>query len=228
MSRPFNFSPDEYYHLYNRGTEKRDVFITPVDWSRFILLLHLANNTKPLHLNNYRGSTSAELFSEEITTRLVDIGAYCLMPNHFHILVREKDDTGISKFMHRLMTAYTMYFNKKHERSGSLFQGKFKARHVADDDYLKYLFAYIHLNPVKLINPRWQKDGIGDSQSALKYLNGYGHSSFFDYTKKKNRPEKIILNRSVFPEYFVTIDEHVNELTDWLNFNKENIEVEPR
>ena len=217
MSRLFNFAPDEYYHLYNRGTDKRDIFMDRDDYFRFFILLYLANGTEPVHLNNYRGLASVELFGEDVPGRLVDIGAYCLMPNHFHLLVKEIKDGGLSIFMHKLLTAYTMYFNKKHERSGSLFQGTFKARHAASDDYLKYLFAYIHLNPVKLINSHWKDDGgIKNLPTTIKYLNNYRYSSFLDYVGQVDRPEKVILNPATFPEYFSTREDNLAELVDWL------------
>ena len=88
------------------------------------------------------------------------------MPNHFHILVKEKIENGISKFMGKLTTGYSMYFNKRYDRTGSLFQGVFKSVHADSDEYLKYLFAYIHLNPIKLINPEWKENGIKDKNRA--------------------------------------------------------------
>ena len=85
---------------------------------------------------------------------LVDIGAYCLMPNHFHLLIRETAEGNISRFMLKLQTGYPMYFNKKYQRTGALFEGKFKAKHITNDNHLKYLFAYLHLNPVKITDPQ--------------------------------------------------------------------------
>jgi len=133
---------------------------------------------------------------------LVDIGAYCLMPNHFHILLKEKTENGISKFMKKLSTGYSMYFNKRYERTGRLFEGTFKSVHADSDEYLKYLFAYIHLNPIKLINPVWKEEGIRNSVEAKLFLSGYSFSSYLDYTMKARnngkRPESKILNRKRF------------------------------
>ena len=89
----------------------------------------------------------ASIFNVKRAEGLTAIAAYCLMPNHFHILVHEKVEGGISKFMQKLMTSYTMYINKKYDRTGALFGSSFKAVHVTDDNHLKYLFAYINLNP---------------------------------------------------------------------------------
>ena len=151
----------------------------------------------------------------EIEENLVDIGSYCLMPNHFHILVHERAEGGISKFMQKLSTAYSMYFNTKYERTGVLFEGRFKAQHANTDNYLKYLFAYIHLNPVKLIDSQWKENGIIDRAKAQRYLKTYRFSSYLDYLGKK-RPENMILNKDVFPEYFENFSEFRDFIDEWL------------
>ena len=150
---------------------------------------------------------------------LIDITAYCLMPNHFHLLVHEKTEGGASKFMQKLTTGYTMYFNKRHERNGSLFQGKFKATHVSDDRYLKYLLSYIHLNPVKFIDPLWKENGIRDRTGAAKYLHEYPYSSYRDYLGE-NRAESKILNKKVLPDYFENKRDFEIEIEDWLSYKK--------
>ena len=142
--RKQSFAVDEYYHLYNRGTEKRKIFLDKNDYDYFLFLMYICNTIKSIKLRD-----TDENFDREET--IVDIGAFCLIPNHFHILVREKIEGGISKYMLKLMTGYSMYFNKKKGRTGNLFQGKFKSEYIGNDNYLKYLFAYIHLNPVTLI-----------------------------------------------------------------------------
>jgi putative transposase len=153
---------------------------------------------------------------------LVAIGAYCLMPNHFHILIREIAKDGISQFMRKLSTAYAMYFNKKYDRSGTLFQGRFKSSRVTNDNYLKYLFAYIHLNPVKLINPDWKKTGIQDIEQARDYLGNYHYSSYFDFIGKE-RHEKVILNRDseIFPQYFDDFKEFGEFIDAWFSYSNE-------
>lgn len=225
MTRAINLSVGEFYHLYNRGSDKRTVFLDAKDHERFIALLYLANSTTPVHISNYQGLTLMELFSIKRGEPLVDIGAYCLMPNHFHLLVREKTENGISTFMQKVMTGYTMYFNKKYERTGALFSGTFKARHVDDDEYLRYLFAYIHLNPVKIIDPTWKENGISDRTKAERHLNDYGYSSYLDY-RAGGRREGVILNKDAFPEYFETNIEFKDFISWWLDFNAvENIKV---
>lgn len=139
------------------------------------------------------------------------------MPNHFHLIARENDDRGISKFMQKLTTGYTMYFNKVNNRTGTLFQGKFKAEHADTDNYLSYLMPYIHLNPVKLIEPKWKETGIKDKSWAEIFLNNYKYSSYLDYTKEVTRPESKILNKKALPEYYELPKDFQSSVTEWLS-----------
>ncbi len=224
MSRPFTFAVDEFYHLYNRGVDKRVVFENNSDYKRFALLLYLCNGNVPVHfehLPNWRGSTSPELiemiFGQERGNPLVAVGAYCLMPNHFHLLVREVTKDGISTFMQKLSTAYTMYFNAGRTRTGALFGGRFKAKHLNTDNQLKYLFSYIHLNPVKLIVPNWKEAGIKNKDEVKRFLAGYAYSSFMDYAGAKREFLKILEKRK-FPDYFPKKISFENCINDWLTY----------
>ena len=139
------YVPDGYYHVYNRGVERRDIFLDNRDYKTFLhfLKLYLSDPEILKGLNPLEGSTlRRKNFYQEI-----DLLAYCLMPNHFHLLVKQRDEDSLSRFMKCLSTNYSMYFNKRYERVGSLFQGIFKAVLVENDDYLLHLSRYIHLNP---------------------------------------------------------------------------------
>jgi putative transposase len=220
MNRKIVFSTDEYYHVYNRGVEMRDVFLANSDRIRFQELMFLCNSEKPIVHRAAKEIQGSTLYQVDRGESLVSIGAYCLMPNHFHILVKEITEGGLVKFMQKLTTGYTMYFNKKQKRVGPLFQGRFKAEHVGRDEYLKYLFAYIHLNPVKLIEPDWKNVGIEDSVAAQQYLKEYDHSSYLDYLGTP-REEQLILSRKDFPEYFDKPHEFNDFINDWLEFRIE-------
>ncbi len=223
MQRKIIFSEGEYYHIYNRGTEKRIIFLDTADYERFVFLLYYANSTisfSTKDLKKSRGPSSGNRGES-----LVDIGSYCLMPNHFHILLKEKTEGGITKFMSKLTTGYSMYFNKRYERKGSLFQGLFQAQYADSDNYLKYLFSYIHLNPVKLIQSDWKEEGIEDINRVKKYLNDYRYSSFIDYIGVK-REENNILNIKAFPEYFESKEDFENNIFDWLYFNPDLLKIE--
>lgn len=217
-----SFVPEGFYHLYNRGTDKRNIFSRPVDYERFLALLYLSNGTKPIRIDNFskyceRGETLLSYALEQDRGKsLVDICVYCLMPNHFHLLVTEKDEGGVSKFMQKLTTGYTMYFNKRYERNGTLFQGVFKSSLADNDRYLKYLLSYIHLNPVKLIDPKWKEDGIADKKAAKKFLRNYPYSSYLDYCGRK-REESALIVPFALPQYFPTVKEFETEILEWLS-----------
>jgi len=212
MERKFEFSIGEFYHLYNRGNNKQTIFLKNRDKERFVHLLYLCNSKKPV---DYKLIKNSGIFTHQKESPLVDIGLYCLMPNHFHMLVREAQDGGISKFMQKLTTAYSMYFNKLYEKTGSLFEGKFKAQHINNDRHFQYLFAYIHLNPVKLIEKNWKDIGITDKQKAKDYLLHYTHSSYIDYIGIP-RKEGHILNRDAFPFSFSNTKEFEEYIDDVL------------
>jgi putative transposase len=215
MERKFVFSTGEFYHIYNRGNNKQTIFLDDRDRKRFIKLLYACNSAKPVVFKTIQGMPLDKIEREKT---LVDIGAYCLMPNHFHILLYEKIDGGTSMFLEKLSTAYSMYFNKKYDRTGRLFEGRFRAVHADTDEYLKYLFSYIHLNPVKIIDPKWKENGIIDRERAKNYLNSYTYSSYLDHMGT-DREEKLILNIQAFPEYFLNFKEFNQFIDDWLSYN---------
>jgi len=212
------FGVDEFYHLYSRGNDKRKIFLTDSDYQRFICLLYAANSSTPIHLSDLH-QWSSEVWEQKRAETLVDIGAYCLMPNHFHLLVREKKEGGITAFMQKLLTSYSLYFNLKHKRTGKLFEGPFQATHVDDDPYLQYLYAYIHLNPVKISNPDgWPDKIVQNITTAKAFLNDYAHSSYHDYLGRP-RQEKAILNPNAFPDYFADDLDFKAFVVDWMKYN---------
>lgn len=216
MQRKIIISPGEFYHIYNRGVEKRNIFSTKANYERFLKLLYLANGTNPYRYDRVKNTRLKEI---DRGKRLVSIGAYVLMPNHFHILIKEIGDGGTSQFLEKLTTGYSCYFNKLNDRVGSLFQGTYKAEHVNNDKYLKYLFAYIHLNPTKLIEPNWKDSKIKNLNKANLFLDNYRYSSYQDYTDI-NREENLILTKKSFPEYFLQKFEFQEFVDEWLNFNQ--------
>lgn len=211
MSRNYVFAPGEYYHIYARGFEKLPVFREEADYKRFLQGLYLFNSEKGIRVRDLKrlskkGQISSNVFELHRGETLTDIGAYCLMPNHFHILVREKDaeGKGVSKFMQKLMTSYTMYFNKKNSRTGRIFGSAFKARHVTDDNHLKYLFSYIHINPRSVV--------------GTKDLVRYAYSSYADYCAIE-RKQGSVIQKDVFPDYFEGA--HENEIKEWLTLGED-------
>ncbi len=212
MQRKIKFVPGEIYHIYTRGVEKRRVFLNDHDYFRSMLLMYLANSKDNFQLSSWirqkygkkgkpKISDLYELFNSPRRDTLVSIGTYCHMPNHIHIVLKEKEEGGITKFMSKYLTSLSMYFNVKNKRSGSLFTHPFRAKHVDNDRYLKYLFAYIPLNPVKLIEPNWKKEEINHLEKTKIYLENYKYSSYPDHLGK-DRLEKNILDLGNFPNYF--------------------------
>src|SRR3989338_913964 len=213
------FVPGEYYHIYNRGNSKQKIFFSKKDYERFMALLYGTNTTA--RFNFFDLQKGDGIFSKTIENPLVSIGAYCLMPNHFHILITPLSEDGLSKFMQKLSTAYPMYFNRKNKRVGGLFEGKFKSKYMENDRQLKYAFSYIHLNPVKLIDGKWKENGIKNKERTFEYLKNYPYSSFLDYLGVE-REEKVILKPGDFPNYFPTKSSFKEEIIDWLSFKEED------
>lgn len=212
--RTISFADDEYYHIYNRGNSKQEIFRGEADYYRLLKLLYTANSDKNIIIRNF----SKDVYNLKRGNRLVYIGAYCFMPNHFHLLVRQPKNGNITKFMHKLTTSYSMYFNNKHGRTGTLFEGKFKSQYANDDRYLKYLFSYIHLNPIKLIDPLWKEFRLKNRSKTLEFLDKYKFSSYLDYMNY-DRSDKAVIDRENFPDYFTTKKSFKSEIFDWINLD---------
>lgn len=213
MLRKDPFVTGEYYHLFNRGIDKRIIFKSKADYARFVMLLYVSNSLEDsFRLDNLINRLHKK-FDEVLTLdrgkKLVSIGSWCLMRNHFHILIRQEIDGGITKFMKKLGTGYSMYFNIKYERQGALFGGPFKSKLVgADDNYMKQLFAYLHLNPLEIKFPNWQESIGSRSNDMRDFLKEYPYSSYTDLLSKTKagRVEKNIINIDNFPAYFEETD----------------------
>lgn len=206
----------EYYHVYNRGNSKQIIFKDYADHERFQQLLFVMNSHENVVL---RLIGKGKRFSFERGEPLVGIGAYCLMPNHFHILLTPLVEEGIETYMRKVSTGYSMYFNKRYERTGTLFEGRYKSRHADTDEYMKYLFSYIHLNPLKLIDQDWKNKSLRDVVGSMKFLESYPYSSHMDFLGQK-RPESGILSSEVFPEYFPNPKTFLSEVEDWIRYKE--------
>ncbi len=162
------YAPDSYYHIYNRGVEKRQIFLDDQDYAVFLSLLkrYLSGEDYKDHLGRVYEDLSAE----------VELLAFCLMPNHFHLLLYQSTEQGMTRLLRRAMTSYSMYFNRKYKRVGTLFQDRFKASRITENEYLQHISRYMHLNP---------KDYKTWEFSSLSY--------YFDHKKAKwLKPDKIL------------------------------------
>ncbi|TSC95631.1 MAG: putative transposase [Parcubacteria group bacterium Athens1014_10] len=220
MKKPI-FAKDQIYHIYNRGVEKRNIFLDSQDYFRFIHnLFEFNDENHSFNFNHYFNSQTMEVEPQYLKKQkkprelLVEILIFTLMPNHFHLLVRQKRENGIVKFMQKLGTGYAMYFNQKHNRVGGLFQGRFKAVIIKEDAHFAHLPYYIHANPLKLIMPDWKTEGVKDYKKAIKFLENYRWSSFLDYTGKKNFPS--VTQREFFLDIFEGCENYKEQTKKWL------------
>ena len=168
-----------YHHIYNRGAHKAPIFLDSNDYWRFLKLLYISNSTRPFKLAGYPDNA---VFSADRVKTIVTITAYCLMPNHFHIVLAEDKDGNITKFMRKLCTGYSVYYNVKYKHSGTIFQGKYKSKPVADDLYYETVLNYVHLNPYGLEEPVLEKSAYAEYfKQAFECSKRYEYSSFKDY-----------------------------------------------
>lgn len=171
------------------------------------------------------GLSSSELstvFLPDMRDLLVNIFAFCFMPNHIHLLIQQIKNNGITRFMRKLGTGYASYFNKKYDRKGHLFQSRFNAIHIENNDQLKTVFNYIHLNPVSLIEPNWKELGIKDPKKVNKFLESFKWSSYLDCIGKKNFPS--VTERDFMLKIIGGEQAHKNDIENWIK-HKGGIEI---
>ncbi|MFA6253733.1 MAG: transposase [Candidatus Paceibacterota bacterium] len=203
---------EEYiYHIYNRGVDKREIFGSDDDRKRFLACLR--------HFNDADQARSIEGYNEKSKVpdnreKLVEILAFVLMPNHYHLLVKPLVENGVSEFMRKLGVGYTHYFNIKYERSGTLFQGKYKFVRIEDDEQLNYIPFYIHFNPAELVESRWKEHEIADKNRLLEFLRSYQWSSLNDYLGNDHFSR--IINKEFLTGFLGTPSELEKEVEEWL------------
>lgn len=222
--RKLKFDNNSIYHICNRGVEKRKIFLNDKDYYRFIHDLYEFNDEKPAENVYYKNPYEPyETGTQRINKRtlLVEILAFCLMPNHFHLLLKQRRDNGISIFMNKL-GGYSTYFNKKYERVGSLFQGRFRAIRIERQEHFIYMPYYVHLNPLGIIEPEWREGKIKDFNKAVSFLDSYRWSSYLDYIGKKNFPS--IIQKKLLSDFFESPENYRKETLEWLKNITGNLE----
>ncbi len=218
----------EIYHIYNRGVEKRNIFLNDDDRLRFIHDVFEFNDKNPaINFGYYfrkKGSIEVGLPKIEREPRklLVDILAFCLMPNHFHFVIKQRKENGVTEFMRKLGTGYTNYFNKKYSRVGPLLQGKYKIIRINQDSHFIHLPYYIHLNPLDIDFPEWRERELKDYNKAVKFLENYRWSSFQDYIGIKNFPS--VTQREFLLNFLGESTQYKKDIFNWLKeLNLEDI-----
>jgi putative transposase len=182
----------DIYHVLNRGVEKRDIVLSDDDRMRFVRSLYIFNDKKSAP----NSVTQVQKWnSDHKRDCLVHIHSWCLMNNHYHLLLSPINDEveNISLFMKKVNMGYAKFFNEKYNRSGYLWQGKYKKILISNDAHFEYIPYYVHLNPLDYTNYEWRKGGIASSnvKSIIKLLGDYRWSSYLDYNDKKNFPSVI-------------------------------------
>lgn len=175
------YIPNSIYHIYNRGVEKRKIFMDEQDYKVFLSYLR-EYLSAPLQGETLQSRSLQSKYFEEI-----NLLAFCFMPNHVHLLIKQKDKNSIKKFTQSIFTRYTMYFNKKYDRTGSLFQGAYRATNVINKDYLLDITRYIHRNPFKIT-----RELTNCFSSYAHYLNQ------FNISWVKNKEVMDYFNESTF------------------------------
>jgi putative transposase len=188
------YKADSYYHIYHRGIEKRQIFVDESDYDTFLSFLKEALHPDEQQTSNDEklkiktpSSRKAKNFADHIT-----LLSYVLMPNHFHLLIHQKDARAVNQFMQSLLVRYTMYFNKKHTHEGALFQGKYKAILVVEKPHLLHLTRFMHLKPKEFVeNPARAYSSLAEYLGYREYpwINPQQILSFFTDDKREEIPE---------------------------------------
>lgn len=211
--KPRQFINGEIYHITIRRIGEEELFLDIDDHYRGIFCIYEFNTTQPITIRErrvararfkqflketYRGRPSVKIIKKDEAMLmkdnrdlLIEVLAFCFMPNHIHFLVRQLKEGGISKFMLKLESGYAAYFKNKYRLKikGHFFQDRFNSVHIKTKEQLMVVFVYIHTNPISLIEPHWKERGIKYPKRAIKFLEEkYRWSSLFDYFGKKNFP----------------------------------------
>lgn len=197
----------ELYHVLNHSIEGRKLFLDSQDYARFVHNMYEFNDTAPALEYSRRDSYNVDVGHRKsyVWKRLVEIHGWCLMKNHYHLLISELVEGGLVKFMMKVNIGYAKYYNERYGRHGYVFQGKTKKILIGHEAHFLYILHYLHLNPLDYLtgSTKWRernKNGIKSAKEALEYLSDYRWSSYLDYCGKKNFPS--ILTKNLFGEMF--------------------------
>jgi len=209
----------EIYHALSRGVDKRKIFMDDKDRFRFIHDLFEFNDEAPANTSSYHfykqsGDIGCRQIERKPRKLLVNILAFCLMPNHYHLLLSSLVKNGVSLFMRKLNDGYVKYFNKRHERTGTLFERKYKSVLVDNEAHFIHMPYYIHLNCLDLIAPEWRQRKLINYKKAIDFLGKYRWSSHLDYLGQKNFPS--VTQRDFLLEVFEGEKGYEKNLKSWL------------
>lgn len=217
----------EIVHVLDRGVDKRKIFLDDQDYFRFIHDLFEFNDEDSVNTAFHsfkrkygeyydvrRRNIKVERKERKRRKMLVDILVFCLMPNHYHLLLTPRVQNGIALFIKKLNGGYAKYFNIKYERKGVLFESRYKRVIIKDEAHFIHLPYYIHLNALDLIALEWRERRLSNFKKAMKFLNTYRWSSHLDYAGEKNFPS--VTQRDFLLEFFEGTKQYKRGITDWL------------
>lgn len=230
-----DFEVNGIYHIYNRGYDKRDIYLDGKDYLRFVVSLYWFNNQNKIIIDDLSkediefaiasGSTAGNinnLYNVKNRVPIVEILGFTLMPNHYHLILKEIVPGGISLFMRKLSNGYTGYFNEKYGRKGvgGIFQGRYQSVRIKDDRQLVAIFNYVHTNPIELVEPKWKDLIVKDKNKALKFLEVYKWSSYHDYVGNLRFPN--VTDRDFYNDLLGGPKQRRRLIKDWIEFKAEN------
>jgi len=192
----------EHYHIFNRGVEKRIIFEDAREYNHFLEVIQFYQRNHRFRFSRLRRKERQKVIANKTGELLIEILCYCLMPNHFHFLIKQVAEKGIETFLQRITNSYSHYFNIKHDRVGPLFQGKFRSIRIENTAQLIHVSRYIHINPV--------------TAYIVKKPEDYRWSSYQEYLKMAEGfcEKGMILNQ------FSGIDSYQQFVNDMVDFNK--------
>lgn len=209
--RNIEFQIGDYVHVFNRGAGKQNIFRDDADFRRFYQSLFLFNNIRFSNIGGYsdtRDEILLKLIDEAENDRqpFVEILSYCLLPNHFHLLLKQVTKNGVPIFLHKLSMGYSKYFNMRHQRTGTLYEGPYKAVLVEHEGHLEYLPKYIHLNALDLTSLHWRGNALENWDLANRLLNAYPWSSHHVYSGDDE--ELRTVNKTWVRDHFPTVEDY--------------------
>jgi len=225
--RKQQFVNNEIYHITTRRIEDNLLFKNIDDYYRGIFSVYEFNTNKLITIRERRIARARIKTSSDPTPAiddrelLVRILAFCFMPNHIHLLLKQLENQGISKFMQKFCAGYAAYFKNKYnlKRKGHFFQGRFISVPIETNEQLKTVFVYIHTNPIALIEPKWKEMGIKNPKKTISFVENYKWSSYPDYINKKNFPS--VTERSFILETMRGKQGCRNFVNNWIRYKGE-------
>ena len=225
---PRQLGVGEVHHVFNRGYEGRIVFRDNADRKRFLESLCYFNNKTETKIQNIRNLNPASLADWiKNRDRIVDILAFVLMPNHYHLILKEIVEEGISLFMQKLSNGYTSYFNKRYERkkSGGIFQSRYRSVKISSDKQMDVVFNYVHTNPIELLEEGWKEFKVIDSKRSLEWLRGYKWSSFPDYIGLDD--SSAIIEKDFFLKFYGNFEGCNKSILNWTSYKARKTKLGP-